>query len=75
MCVCVCVGQDSSVGIATRYGWTVLEMNPGGSEIFRTRQDRFLGPNSLLYNGYPVFLKGKAVGSWRCPPTAIKRRG
>ena len=44
-------------------GWTVRGSNPGGDEIFRTRPDRPWGPPSLLNNGYPVFLGGKAVGA------------
>jgi hypothetical protein len=31
------VGRDSSVGMATNYGWTVRGSNPSGGEIFRTR--------------------------------------
>ena len=34
--------------------------NPGGGEIFRTCPDRPCGPPSLLYNGYRVFVGGKA---------------
>jgi len=32
-------GQDSSVGIATRYELDGPGPNPGGGEIFRTRPD------------------------------------
>ena len=32
---------------------------PVGGEIFRTCPDRPWGPQSLLYNGYRVFLGGK----------------
>ena len=47
-------------------GWTVRGSNPGGGvEIFRTRPYRPWGPPSLLYNGYRVFLGGKAAGAWR----------
>jgi len=42
---------------------------PVGDEIFRTRPDRLWGPPNLLYNGYRVFPGGKAVGTWRLPPT------
>ena len=48
--------------------WTVGGSNPGWSEIFRTHPCWPWGPSSLLYNGYRVFLGGKAVGSWRSPP-------
>jgi hypothetical protein len=43
---------------------TVRGSNPGGGEIFRTRQDQPWGPPSLLYNGYQVFPGGKAAGTW-----------
>ena len=33
--------------------------------------DRLWGPPSLLYNGYRVFLGGKAAGAWCWPPTPI----
>ena len=56
-------GRDSSVGIATRYDWTVRGSNPGGGEIFRTRPDRPWGPRSLLYNGYRCFPGVKRPGS------------
>ena len=57
--MCVTIGRDSSVGIATRYGMD----GPGirsrcGGEIFRIRPDRPWGPPSLLYNGYRVSLPG-----------------
>ena len=50
-----CVGRDSAVGIATRYGLD----GPGvksrwGGEIFRTRPDWPWGQPSLQYNGYWV---------------------
>ena len=52
------VGRDSSVGIAPRYG-----LDGCGIE-FRVRLDPSCGPASLLYNGYRVFLGGKAAGAW-----------
>ena len=48
---------------------TVRGSNPGRGEVFRTRPDRPWGPPNLLYNGYLVFLGGKAAGAWRSPPT------
>jgi hypothetical protein len=64
-------GPGSSFGIATGYGMDGPGMeeprkkkNPGGGEIFRTRQNRPWGPPSLLYNGYRVFPKGKEAGVW-----------
>jgi hypothetical protein len=51
----IIVGQDSSVGIVTRYGLN----GPVGGEIFRTRLERPWCPSSLLYNAYRVFPGGK----------------
>ena len=42
---------------------------PEGVEIFGTRPDWPWGPHSLLYNGYRVFLGGKAAGTWLWPHT------
>ena len=42
---------------------------PVAGEIFRVRPDLPWGPPSFLYNGYRVFLGGKAAGAWRWPPT------
>jgi hypothetical protein len=49
-------------------GWTVRGLNPGESEVFRTRPDRPWGPPSPLYNVYRVIPAVKAVGSWHWPP-------
>jgi len=54
-------GQECSVGIATRYTWTVRESNPRGAKIFRTRPNRSWGKPSQLYNGYRVFPGCKAA--------------
>ena len=54
------VDRDSSVGTATRYGWTVRGSNPGGGDIFRIRPGRPWGPP----NGYWVFSEGKTAGEW-----------
>ena len=59
----------SSAGIAQSVqrlamDWTVWGSNPGWGEIFRTRLDQPWGPPSFLYNGYRVFLGGKAAGVW-----------
>ena len=50
------MGRDSSVGIATRY--KLQSGNRTSAAAFRTRQDRTLGPSSLLYNGYRVSFPG-----------------
>ena len=62
--------DDSSVGIATRYGpdSPAIESRLGG-EIFCTRPDLPWDPPSLLYNGYRVFPGGKEAGAWCWPPT------
>jgi hypothetical protein len=52
--------QDSSVGIATRYGLEGPGIESRCGEIFRTYPDRLRGPPSLLYNGYRVFPGGKS---------------
>ena len=43
-------------------GWTVLESNLGGDEIFRIRPNRLWGPTSFLYKGYRVFPGVKRPG-------------
>ena len=57
------MSRDSSVGIATRYwlGGPGIESRWG--EIFPIHPDRPWGPPSLLYDGYRVFLGGRAVGA------------
>jgi len=47
-------------------GWVLYLL---GGQIFRSRPDRPWGPPSLLYNGYRIFVGGKAAGAWRWPPT------
>ena len=59
------MGRDSSVGKATRY---VLD-GPGIEPRWGTRPDRPWGSSSLLYDGYRVFIGGKAAGALRWPPT------
>jgi len=59
---------------ASRYSDSLLggrfgDRIPVGGEIFRIRPHCPWGPPSLLYSGYQVFPGGKAVGSWRWPPT------
>jgi len=44
--------------------WTVRGSDLSGGEIFHTRPDRTWSPPSLLYNGYPVFLRCKAARLW-----------
>jgi len=59
--------SQSVLRLAT--GRTVRGSNLGGGEIFRTCQDRLWEQPSLLYNGYRVFIGGKAAGAWRYPLT------
>ena len=63
------MGQESSVGIATRYGLRCGDRIPVGGEIFRTRPDRPWVPPILLYNRYRGIPGGKAAGALRWPPT------
>jgi len=51
------VGRDSSVNIATRYGWTVPGSNAGRDKIFLTRPERPWGPQWLP----GLFPGGKTV--------------
>jgi len=57
----MCVGRDSAVCIATRYGLEGLGIEFQWGQDFRTRSARLWGAPSLLYNGYQVFPGGK----WR----------
>jgi hypothetical protein len=54
----VCVGRDSWVGIATRYGLDGQGIESRWGRDFRTRPDRPWGLPSRLYNGYRVSLPG-----------------
>jgi hypothetical protein len=59
------VDQDSSVGIATRYGLDGPAIEPRG-EIFRTRLYRSLGPTRPPVQWVPGLLPGgKTTGAWR----------
>jgi hypothetical protein len=68
------MGQDKSVQpLAT--GWKVGASNPGVGSIFRTHPGQPWGPPSRPYNGYQVFLRGKAARMWHLPPTPIQPWG
>jgi hypothetical protein len=54
-----------SVGIATNYGLAGSGVHSRWSEILLTYADRPWGLPSLLYNGYRIFLGGKAVEGCR----------
>ena len=54
-----------SGGIATDYRLDGPGIEFRQGRIFLHRPDRPWGPPSLLYNGYRVFLGGKAAGAWR----------
>jgi hypothetical protein len=58
------LARDSSVGIAflIRAGRSEDRI-PLEDEISRTRPKLSWGPHSLLYNGYRVFVGGKAAGA------------
>jgi hypothetical protein len=58
------MGQDSSVGIVTRYGLDGLGIEFWCGEILRTHLDQPWDLPGVLYNGYQVFPGGKAAGAW-----------
>ena len=61
---CVNMDQDSSVGIATRYGLDGPRFESRWVARFSVSVQT--GPFSLLYNGYRVrFIGVKAAGAWR----------
>ena len=62
-------GQDSSVGIAPRYG--LDGRIPVGARFSGPIQTGFGGPSSLLYTGCPVFPRVKAAGAWHWAPILI----
>jgi hypothetical protein len=62
------VGQDSVVGIETRYGLNSPGIKSWWDETFCTCPDQPWGPPSLLYNGYGVFPGGKDIDAWTPPP-------
>ena len=64
-----CMGRDSSVGRAPRYGLDGPGINSRLGDIFRTRPGRPWGPPNLLYNGNRVFPGVKAAGAWIYHPT------
>jgi hypothetical protein len=56
-------------------GWTVRRSNPGGGEIFRTRQDWPWGPPRLLCNSYRVSfpeVKRPERGANHPPPSSAE---
>jgi hypothetical protein len=57
----LCVGRNSVVGVATRYGLVDPEIESRWGEIFRYRPGRPWDPSSLLYHGYWAFPGGKAA--------------
>ena len=54
-------GRVSSVGVATRYDWTVRGSNSGGSEIFRTRPDGPLCHTQPSAQWVPGLFPGSGV--------------
>jgi len=65
------MGQDSTVGIATRYGLHGPRTDPGGGETFHTHPDRPWGPPSPQYNGYWVIPGCKAARVWCWPVSGL----
>jgi len=64
------VGQDTVVGIATRYGLDGPGIQSPWGKVFRTRPDQPCGPPSVLCNRYRVIPEGKRprCGVDRAPP-------
>jgi len=64
------MGRDSAVNIATCYGMDGPEIESRWRKVFPHPPDTTWGPPSLLYNGYRVFPRGKAVGAlgWQLTP-------
>ena len=54
----LCVGRDSSVGIATSYGPDGPGIESRWGQDFRLQSDLPWDPPSLLYNGYRVSFPG-----------------
>jgi hypothetical protein len=59
------MGRYRAVSIATRYELDGPEIESQAGKIFCNHPDR----PSLLYHGHRGFPGGKAVGTWRWPPT------
>jgi hypothetical protein len=55
---------SSLILIATRYGLDGPGIESSWGRDFPHPSRRTLGPPSLLYNGYRVFLGGEAAGAW-----------
>jgi len=57
----LCVGRNSVVDVAPRYGLDGPGIESQWDEIFRIHPDRPWGQSSLLYHGYRAFPGGKAA--------------
>jgi hypothetical protein len=60
---CFIVGQDSVVGLATRYVLDGPGIKSRWGQNFHICPDRPWGQPSILYNGFGVFCGGKAAGA------------
>jgi len=59
-----CTGRNSSVGIATRYGWTVRGSNPGGEARFSSPVQSGSGAHPASHTTYTGSFPGlKAAGA------------
>ena len=76
----IIVGKPQDTYLPNLYRWkeTVLESNPDGGEIFRTRPGRRWDPISLLYKEYRVFpglISGRGVTLSTLPSSAVVKKG
>jgi hypothetical protein len=63
------VGQDSLVSLATHYRLDSPGIKSQWGQDFHVCPDQLWGQPSILYNGFGVFLGGKAAGAWCWPLT------
>ena len=67
-----CMGRDSSVGIATRYGLDRPGIESRWGRDFPHPSQTFRGAHPASYTkGTGSFPEGKAAGAWCWPPTPI----
>ena len=68
-------GQDSSVGIATRYGLDGPRIESRWGRDFPRLSRPALGLSEPLMQWVPGLSRGKVAEAWHRPPTPIQSRG